>query len=266
MKALHIVDDALHVSVSQIKTWLRCPRQYELRYVRGAEPEVMPTALAFGSAFHGALAAHYMGKNEGRRGGDEEMLEGFRATWAEKTSTGVPLEKVEDESTDPVDLAVRMIGAFQAHAANEDVEVVAVEEPFSALLHNPDTGEVLEEQLTGFIDLVILEDGHPVIVEHKTSAKKYGADQLRYDVQLTGYQHAMHQRGWADVGLRFQVVTKTKSPVVQVEDVLRDEMDEVDFLHTVVGVLRAIDAGVFFPVRGWQCRGCQFRRQCGSRP
>ena len=57
MKALHIVDDALHVSVSQVKTWLRCPRQYELRYVRGAEPEVVPTALAFGSAFHGALAA-----------------------------------------------------------------------------------------------------------------------------------------------------------------------------------------------------------------
>lgn len=265
MKALHIVDDALHVSVSQIKTWLRCPRQYELRYVRGAEPEVVPTALAFGSAFHGALAAHYMAKKDGRTIGDDEMLEGFRAVWAEKTSTGVPLEKSEDEATDPVDLAVRMIGAFRTHAANEDVEVLAIEEPFAAVLHHPDTGEVLEEQLTGFIDLIVVEDGHPVVVEHKTSAKKYGADQLRFDVQLTGYQHAMHQRGWEDVGLRYQVVTKTKTPVVQVEDVLRDEGDDADFLKTVVGVLRAIDAGVFFPIRGWQCRGCQYRRQCGSR-
>jgi CRISPR/Cas system-associated exonuclease Cas4 (RecB family) len=150
--------------------------------------------------------------------------------------------------------------------AHEDVEVVAVEEPFSVLLHNPDTDEVLEERLTGFIDLVVLEDGHPVVVEHKTAAKKYGADQLRFDVQLTGYQYAMHQRGWADVGLRFQIVTKTKTPVVQVEDVLREGGDEVDFLRTVVGVLKAIDAGVFFPVRGWQCRGCQFRRRCGARP
>ena len=266
MTALAIVDDALHVSVSQIQTWLRCPRQYELRYVRGAEPEVVPRALAFGSAFHGALATHYGAKKEKRELGEDEMLEGFRVVWAEKTSTGVPLEDVDEHAADPVDLAVRMLLAFQEHVANEDVDVMAIEEPFAAILHHPETGEVLEEKLTGFIDLIVVEEGHPVVVEHKTSAKKFGHDQLRYDVQLTAYQHAMNQRGWAEVGLRFQIVTKTKTPHVQVEDVLRDEIDEMDFLRTVVGVLRAIDAGAFFPIRGWQCRGCQFRRRCGSRP
>lgn len=264
MTALAIVDDALHVSVSQIKTWLRCPRQYELKYVRGAEPEVVPRALAFGSAFHGALAVHYAAKKEGRQIADDEMLEGFRVVWADKTSTDTPLEKADEDAADPLDLAVRMLAAFQEHVANEDVEVVAIEEPFAAILHNPDTGDVLEEQLTGFIDLVVVEDGRHVIIEHKTSAKRYGADQLRFDQQLSGYQFAMRQRGWPDVGLRFQIVTKTKAPVVQVEDVLRDEHDEVDFLRTVVGVLKAIDAGVFFPIRGWKCRGCQYRRRCGA--
>ena len=31
-----------------------------------------------------------------------------------------------------------------------------------------------------------------------------------------------------------------------------------------VGVLKAIDAGSFFPVRGWQCRSCPYRRQCAG--
>ena len=47
-----------------LKTWLRCPRQYELKYVRGFEPEMVPRALAFGSAFHAALARHYVAKKE----------------------------------------------------------------------------------------------------------------------------------------------------------------------------------------------------------
>jgi CRISPR/Cas system-associated exonuclease Cas4 (RecB family) len=29
----------LHVSASQIKTWLMCPRKYQYRYVLGLQPE-----------------------------------------------------------------------------------------------------------------------------------------------------------------------------------------------------------------------------------
>jgi hypothetical protein len=60
------------------------------------------------------------------------------------------------------------------------------------------------------------------------------------------------------VGLRLQVVTKTTLPVVQVAEVERGPRDEDDFLRTAVGVLRAVDAGVAYPVHGWACRGCQF--------
>jgi CRISPR/Cas system-associated exonuclease Cas4 (RecB family) len=63
-------------------------------------------------------------------------------------------------------------------------------------------------------------------------------------------------------GLRLQVVTKTKVPVVQVADVERGPRDEDDFLRTAVGVLRAVDAGVVYPVRGWACKGCQFAHAC----
>jgi hypothetical protein len=36
-------------------------------------------------------------------------------------------------------------------------KVVAVEEPFTVDLHHPDTGELLEEKLTGVLDLVVEE-------------------------------------------------------------------------------------------------------------
>ena len=51
--------EGLFVSVSQIKAWLRCPRAFAYRYKQGADPEIVPLPLAFGSAFHLGLAAHY---------------------------------------------------------------------------------------------------------------------------------------------------------------------------------------------------------------
>ena len=51
--------DGLYVSVSQVKTWLMCPRKYELKYIRGVAPAFVPVNLAFGSAFHEALAGYY---------------------------------------------------------------------------------------------------------------------------------------------------------------------------------------------------------------
>jgi hypothetical protein len=38
---------------------------------------------------------------------------------------------------------------------------------------------------------------------------------------------------------------------VQVADVHQDERDEQDFRRTAGGVLKAIDVGVSYPVRGW---------------
>lgn len=62
--------------------------------------------------------------------------------------------------------------------------------------------------------------------------------------------------------LRYQVTTKTKVPAVQIADVTRDGSDEQDFLAITVNVLRAIDAGVSNPVRGWARRSCPYSAAC----
>jgi putative RecB family exonuclease len=258
--------DGLYTSVSQMKCWLRCPRQFELKYVRGVAPAFVPVNLAFGSAIHEALAAHY---NEIKSTGSplrrDLVLDVFRAAWERAIDGDIPLQAVEDgeDPREVVDKGVSMLHAFAEHAARSPTkEVEAVELAFTVALYDPDSGERLEEALTGFMDLVVVEGGHRVVVEHKTSSRKFSDDQLQFDLQVSGYKLAARAAGLGEVGLRFQIITKARAPFVQVADVQRGQADEVDFVRTAVGVLRAIDAGVSYPIRGWACRSCQFAHAC----
>lgn len=268
------IGDELHTSISQLKSYLLCPRMFEFKYVRGLEAEFQPRALVFGIAFHAALARHYIDlRDVGVAPPVETLIETFRRAWDLKVNEKIPLQGADDEDepkANPLDLAAKMLTRFDQHAKqieNESSMVVkAVEQPFAVTLFDPDTGEVLEERLVGVMDLVVEEDGVTAVVEHKTAAKKYGADQLHYDFQPTAYQLAMREElGFNDVGLRYQVITKTKSPQVQVENVVRSFEDEDDFRRVSLGVLKAIDAGVSYPLRGWQCRSCPYQSACGKR-
>lgn len=261
--------DGLTVSISQLKEFEICPRRYQLHRVLGVEPAFVPVPLALGSATHAAMGAVYTSIQERAEPPPvDEVLQVFRDTWALEGDGPVPI-KLDDDDPDPVDVGVRMLEAFHRHVVAEGpVAVVAVELPFSGVeLHDPDTGEVLDEKLSGVIDLVVREDDHNVVVEHKTAARKWSRDQLDHDFQVTAYQVAARQLELGDeVGLRFQIVTKTKLAVVQVEDVVRDPLAEIDFLRTATGVLRAIGAGAFWPVRSWACKSCQYAHACSGSP
>jgi putative RecB family exonuclease len=252
----------LHVSVSQLKCFIRCSRQYQLKYVLGIAPAFVPVALAFGSAIHAVLAAYYHAMQAGSTLPLDELQAIFRGAWAEMASGPIPLGINDEPDGDVVDRGLAMLRAFYTRATAQHVEVEAVERSFSVELHDPDSGEVLDERLVGAFDLVVRDAGRPIIIEHKTAARRWTDDQLRYDLQPTAYRMAARLIGLGDVGLRLQVLTKTKSPALHIEEIDRRASDEDDFLRTVLGVLRAIDAGAFYPLRGWACRGCQFAYEC----
>jgi CRISPR/Cas system-associated exonuclease Cas4 (RecB family) len=264
MRGLPVAEGQIIVSVSQLKTWLMCPRKYELRYVRGVAPAFQPVALAFGIAFHAAVGRYYGGiQISGESPSLEVVQQAFRDSWQEQLDKQPPLQV--DEEADPatiIDLAMRMLAVFHANAAGKSVQVESIEHAFAVDLHDPDSGELLEEKLVGFFDLVLREKERRVVVELKTSAKKYTQDQFAFDLQPSAYKFATEEMGWADTSLRYSIVTKTKSPVVQEEELLRGPLARDDFLRTAVGVLRAIDAGVSYPMRGWGCRTCPFKAPC----
>jgi hypothetical protein len=117
----------------------------------------------------------------------------------------------------------------------------------------------------GALDLVVEQDKRNIVVEHKTAARKWSKDQVEHEIQLSTYKMVGRALGFGEAGLRLQILTKTRLPKMIVEDTDRTEWDEREFLETLVGVLRAIDACVFYPVRNSMCGGCTFQNLCLDR-
>ena len=62
--------------------------------------------------------------------------------------------------------------------------------------------------------------------------------------------------------LRFDVLTKTKQPELLRYWTTRDRAANVRLFRLAGEVLQAIEAGVFHPVVGWQCKECPFKSKC----
>ena len=261
MANLSELREGLHVSVSQIKTYVRCPRQYQMRYVLGAEPEFVPRNLVLGSAVHEGLAAYYRSVMETSESPEQDVgLAALHATLETAKKNRVPLE---DGAEDLEAVGTGLLRVFYETVYQDPPVVVGVEVPFAIDINDPATGEVLEERLVGALDLVVEQESQNIVVEHKTAAKKWSQDQIQHDIQLSAYKLVGGKIGLGDVGLRLQVLTKTKKPAMVVENTERGDKDIQDFMATVVGVLRAVDAGCFYPIRSSMCGGCAFQKACG---
>ena len=249
----------LHCSVSQVRSFLGCPRRFELRYILGAEPEHRSANLVLGSAVHEALAAYYRKYGAMRVPTTEEILAAFSDAFDEEAEKE-PAILLDDGQTLGAlkDEGARLVAAFLADVKPPD-RVFSVESAFAMDVTSPETGEILQEQLVGYLDAVVEDAGKLVVLEHKTAARAWSADQLEYDLQVGIYQAVTG----ADL-VRLQVLTKTKVAKLLVHDLVRSEQAQVEAVSVVCQVLKAIRAGAFWHSRGWQCKECEFRARCGA--
>jgi hypothetical protein len=49
-----------HLSASSLGTFIRCPRQFKLKYIDRIQPSFRASALAFGTAWHVAVGEHLL--------------------------------------------------------------------------------------------------------------------------------------------------------------------------------------------------------------
>ena len=254
-----------HVSITSISAYLKCPRQYEHRYILKTPPAFRPQNLAFGSAVHSALGlfyARHMARIE--EPSAEELAADFADSWKRELRGEVSVLIDEGETEGSLqDKGVAMIEVFHLKAARP-VTVLGVEQEFAVEIHDPETGEVLPP-LVGRLDAVVEDlEGDFRVLEHKTAARRYSEAKLRWDLQATAYDLAVNRMG-LEARVSFQVLLKTKSPAMEVYPVERTALDHKYLLHTIAGVHRAIQAGAFPPVRDWWCKGCQFAMPCLAR-
>ena len=249
----------LHVSVSQIKCFQLCPMLYFWRQVVGAKPEHRSANLVLGTAVHTGLAAFYQTLRDGVVMADEEVIEAAHQSLDEAAKLDPPIMLEDGETL--VDLqasAEALIRTFLAGVERPD-EVLAVEAPFYVDLFDPESGEVVEEQLTGYFDAVVRFGNEIVVLEHKTAARAWSQDQLDYDLQVSLYQAVTEA-----ARVRLQVMTKTRVPKLLVHDLVRSEREQREAVVIVCRVLQAIRAGAFWHCRGWQCRQCEYRARCAA--
>jgi CRISPR/Cas system-associated exonuclease Cas4 (RecB family) len=248
-----------HTSVSAIKEFITCPRKFTLHYIEKAQPAYRASALVLGTAWHETIG-HWL---NGAPNVDELRAHLRDGIDAGLRSNNVPVlfdDEGEDQGT-MTDSAIRMLDVFLAKVPRPEM-TVGVEIAFSLELSHPVTGEILPVPLVGAIDAIVVDRGKGAIWELKTAKKKWSADQLEFDLQLTAYGIAARRLGYEGSDLKLLVTTKTAKPDVQVLCIVRCRRDEEELAVIAYGVLEAAAAGIDYPSRGWQCRTCPYAGAC----
>lgn len=253
-----------HVSYSAIRSYILCPQKFLHSYTLKTEPSHRPMVLVLGSAVHEALAAYYAHlQSTGTKITEAELLDVFRDRIDREWDAPVPIRLDDNEDAGAIlDEGIGLLRMFWERA--DCPHVLAVEQPFAVPLYDPATGEVFDSPLIGAWDLLIQGGGRPMVVEHKTSSKKYAAWQLELETQPSVYKYAAQQIGYGDVDLMYQLLVKSKTPSMQHCRIERTDAHIREMMATFATIIRAVDAGIFYRNRSWACADCQFRYRCDS--
>jgi CRISPR/Cas system-associated exonuclease Cas4 (RecB family) len=259
--------DEPHVSHSQLSTYMMCSLKYQFQYLLRQPWEFVPAALAFGSAIHGAVTTYYRAlKARGEKPPLEEVQQTFQESWRKETSTRPVRFKDKDSAESLLALGRRMLAVFYERQAQAPGEVLAVEEPFSVPIIDPETGETLDLNLVGSFDLVERDAKEAItVVDLKTAAKKYSEANVDNALQMSIYGYAVTMTGMSegeDVLLRYDVLTKTKEPDLARYYTVRDHPDHRRLFRVIQAVLRGIREEVFYPNPGYYCQDCPFFQAC----
>lgn len=257
---------SLHISYTQLNTYLKCPQKYEFQYVRGIPWEFTPEYFPFGRAIHDTAKVFYKTlKETGQRISLEDLTNHFKESWDRETQ-GNNIRYKENQNRDTTrEKGIQLVKVFYENVAPQ--RIIGVEVPFSVDLVLGKTGEILPYKLSGIFDLIEAdEEGTLVIVELKTSSKRSSDDQIDSDLQGTLYSYALKQIRLRSNGddslLRYDRLLKLKNPDMETYYAVKGNVDYTWAYHLVRKVLRAIEHAVFYPIPGWQCKDCPFGKAC----
>jgi len=258
-------ENQVHISYSQVRTYLTCPQRFEFQYVRGMPWEFVPDYFPFGRSIHEAVTVFYRTlKETGQMVPSYELIDHFKESWDRESQGKVRFKENQDRDS-LREKGVQMLEVFYQNIAPQTI--LGVEVPFSVDLVSEETGEILPYKLTGIFDLIESDgEGNRIVVELKTGSKRFTEDQIDLDLQGTLYAYALNQMGSCTSGsetlVRYDLLLKSKKPALESYFAVRGNAHYAWAFDLVTKVARAIDLEVFYPTPGWHCKDCPFGTAC----
>ena len=254
----------MKISISRLRTFMLCSKQYEYRYETNAPPEFTSASLVFGSAMHHAVAEYHQSLNTLT---DEAMFAEFRKYWNAVTESSQQTEREIRFKSDSEEvllekaqpLCAEYITTFKhiVPQSPDDVELL-----FEVPLFDPLSGwGTLEHSLTGKIDLV----ANGGIFEFKTSSRRASQREADCSIQLTAYALAYHYLyDEPPQSLKLVTLATTKTPKISVIETKRWYKDYGYIVEMGMAIARAIEAGIFFrnPEYLYGCHNCEHEQKC----
>jgi len=264
--------DELHLSYSQINTFMTCSLKYYFHYVQRAEPERISVALPFGKTIHSAIERYY--KQIKLNGSVEDPVtlgDFFEETFLCNTADdSVPLvfNKTTPDIKGCVDMGRAMLDTFcnKNPVLESDAEIVGIELPLAAGLYN-ENRESLDLKLVGVVDLLLKRpDGQLVAVDYKTSASAYQQGDVDQDLQMSAYSYLLTANHLAapksPTQGEFHVLRKLKKPKLELHKTRRGPADRKRFAKVAGLVATAIEQRLYIPNRSYLCKSCQYANLC----
>ena len=245
-----------HLSVSQIERWIRCPRQWYFRYIRGIRG--LPGApLLIGSCFHKAAEVNYLQKiDTGKDLSADDMCDAYLLEWDKKMEEDhAPMSDASIE--DAKETGMRVVRCHRAKIA-PNVRPKLVEQKFVL-----DLGDTFPFTLLGYIDLVEEDD---TIVDNKAYKNKPYQSDVDSSVQFSAYSlayRAIYQR--VEPCCRMDAVTKQKTSQAVQLVTSRTNHDLRWFVRLLEDIANAIVNEMYYPCPGgWHCseRYCDYWSLC----
>ena len=202
------VEGQIHVSHSELKTYSRCPKQHEYKYIDRLVPVRRARPLYLGSWLHAALQTHYQ-EGDWRIGHEiykkewDGLFEEERLALRKKgRALSPPLPEVVD----------RIIRSYKWYYRSDGWTVKVAEQKFS--VPTPLWINGRQVWIDGIVDLVVQdEEGLWWAIDHKSASMIPDATSFHaMDPQLVLYPWALKQQfGWDIAGVIYNYV-KSRPP------------------------------------------------------
>ncbi len=248
-----------YLSWSAISTFLKCPLRYKFHYLDQLPEEFVSSNLIFGSAIHSALDAYFQEHLAARRSLDlDALLAVYRESWSEIDLLNVRFSKTET-MTGMSELAERMLQAFlDSELSKPEGSIIGIEEEFQApvIAECPD--------LFARLDLMVEDSTTMTITDFKTARSRWSpAETNASEGQLLIYHELVRQITDRPIRLQFAVITKTKTPDIELRTVDPDPQRIARIRRLIQNVWAGIQSGNYYPVpSAMNCPTCGYRERC----